>query len=138
MTILLVILSRQPIRDRGGNVAPGLQVWLAISRICSNVAPCDDDGRDAYPLMAGPSIVLDLRFRVVRPDQEVFLVFPGQNYGLYEYFVTTAHIFPELPALDLVPKMPMAKQPDLDAKMLRSRAIDAWYAHGKKDDMRPR
>jgi hypothetical protein len=83
------------------------------------------------------SIILDLGFRVVRPDQEIFIVFPGQNYALYSYFFTQQHIFPELPALDLVPKKRISEERDLDAKLLRSRAIDAWYSGGKKDDNRP-
>jgi hypothetical protein len=87
--------------------------------------------------MAGQSIVLDLKFRVVSPEQEAFIVFPGQNYALYPYFVTLSRIFPELPALDLVPKKRIAEQPDLDAKLRRSRAIDVWYSSGKKDDTRP-
>ena len=82
-------------------------------------------------------IVLDLNFRVVRPDQEVFLVFPGRNYALYPYFVAMSRIFPELPALDLLPKKRVAEQPDLDAKLLRSRAIDLWYSSGKKEETRP-
>ncbi len=87
--------------------------------------------------MAVVPIILDLGFRVVRPDQEIFIVFPGQNYALYPYFVTKAAIFPELPGLDLLANRPMENQPDLDAKLLRSRAINVWYSGGKKDDTRP-
>jgi len=65
------------------------------------------------------------------------MVFPGQNYALYPHFVTGSRIFPQLPGLDLIPKRHMAEQPDLDAKLLRSRAIGAWYAGGQKDDTRP-
>src|ERR1700722_6518982 len=87
--------------------------------------------------MVVPSVVLDLRFRVIGPAQQVFIVFPGQNYALYPQFVTLSRIFPELPGLDLVPDKRVADQPDLDAKLLRSRAIDAWYSDGKKDGTRP-
>jgi hypothetical protein len=134
--IVLVIVCRQRAATCAEKIAHGLQVWLAISRISYKVAACEELC-GSYPLMAGPSIVLDLRFRVVRPEQEIFIVFPGQNYALYQYFVTLSHIFPELPALDLVPNQPIAKQPDLDAKLLRSRAIDVWYSAGRKDDDQP-
>lgn len=87
--------------------------------------------------MARQDILLDLRFRVIGPEQQVFIVFPGQNYGLYESFVIQSCIFPELPSLDLLPGKLMTEQPDLDAKLLRSRAINAWYSGGKKDETRP-
>jgi hypothetical protein len=87
------------------------------------------------PPMVAPSIVLDLRFKVIRPDQEVFIVFPGRGYFLYPFFVSNKRIFPELPGLDLIPKIPIEKQADLDLKLLRSHAIDAWYSSGRHGDL---
>jgi hypothetical protein len=80
------------------------------------------------------SIVLDLRFRVIPPDHDVFIVFPGQNYFLYEFFVATQRIFPELPGLDLVPGKAIDEQPDLERKVARARRIAAWHQGSKKGD----
>lgn len=114
-----------------------LQVWLAIFRICYRLPACDVGGIGYYLIMVGPSVELDLRFRVISPGQQVFIVFPGENYALYQSFLRTEHIFPELPALELTPNVALEKQHDLDAKILRSRAINGWYGGGKKDDTRP-
>jgi hypothetical protein len=84
--------------------------------------------------MAGPSIVLDLRFRVISPSQRIYIVFPGQGYFLYDQFVTQGRIFPELPALDLLPGKPIEQQPDLEKRVARSRRIANWYASKKEGD----
>jgi len=130
------VRSRRPRCPKCGFVGAvaELQVRLAILRICYKVPLCDAGGISYYLIMAGPTVVLDLRFRVVRPDQEVFIVFPGRDYFLHQFFNLHGCIFPELPALDLIPKRRIQDQPDLDAKLMRSRAIDAWYLSGKRGD----
>jgi len=82
-----------------------------------------------------PPISLDLRFRIIPPDRNIFLVFPGEGYFLFDSFVARQRIFPELPALDLVPGLPIDEQPDLEAKVARSRRINAWYASGQRNDL---
>jgi hypothetical protein len=84
------------------------------------------------------TIVLDLRFRVVRPDHQIFAVFPGHGYFLYPSFVSQSRIFPELPGLDLVAGTPIAEQPDLEKKVYRSRRIANWYASRKRQERPPR
>jgi hypothetical protein len=74
------------------------------------------------------SIHLDLRFRVVPSDHQIHIVFPGHGYFLYEAFVRSQRIFPELPGLSLVPGIPIDEQPDLEARVAMARRIAAWHA----------
>ena len=85
--------------------------------------------------MRSPAMIgLDLKFRVLSPRHRIFLVFPGEGYFLYEKFISLQRIFPQLPALDLIPGRLVEAQPDHEKKVTRSRRIANWYRSGKRSD----
>lgn len=83
--------------------------------------------------MAG--IRLDLRFRVVPADRQIFIAFPGRGYGLYDHFHRLDCIFPQLPGLDLFPGRPFDQQPEILARIARARRLRNWHRSKQKGDM---
>lgn len=74
-------------------------------------------------------IHVDLRTRILPPDHQVFFARPGAQYRLYPEVVQERSILIDLPFLDLQPGVPIEQQPDLDARIRRSRRLRTWYRH---------
>lgn len=79
-------------------------------------------------------ITLDLRFRVVPADRQVFIAFPGKGYGLYSTFYKLNRIFPQLPGLDLFPGRPFLEQPEILARIARARRLRNWHRSKRQSD----
>lgn len=80
-------------------------------------------------------VVLDLNFRVLSSEQQIFIAFPGKGYGLYSRFYTMNRIFPQLPGLDLFPKRPFEEQPELLARIARARKLRNWHRGKRQGDL---
>lgn len=84
-------------------------------------------------------IVVDLNTRIVNSDHNVFVVRPGKEYRLFEDFIKSELIFPDLPGLELRSGVPLSEYKDLPERIRRSNAIKSWYNRDRpEDDVPPR
>lgn len=51
--------------------------------------------------MAQDELVVDIATRLVAPDEDVYIVRPGDGYWLYDTFATSTYVFLDFPALNL-------------------------------------
>jgi len=79
-------------------------------------------------------INVDLRTRILPEDHQVFFARPGAQYRLYPEVVDTSSVLIDLPFLELQPGVPIEDQPDLDARIRRSRRLRTWYRHRDVED----
>ncbi|MGL3106585.1 hypothetical protein [Bradyrhizobium sp. BR 1432] len=80
------------------------------------------------------AITLDLKFRVVPADRQVFIAFPGKGYGLYSTFHKLDRIFPQLPGLELFAGRPFSEQPEILARIARARRLRNWHRSKRQSD----
>ena len=76
-------------------------------------------------------IEIDLNARILSEDHNVFIVRPGNAYGLFGEITQRASLILELPGLDLTPGV-RPDDADLRRRVNRSRALRAWY-NGTQD-----
>lgn len=71
-----------------------------------------------------PIIEIDLRARVLNPDEEIYVLFPGEGYSQYEMFRSRRMAFLDFPGLTLVNRNDLS---DLKRKLARSDALRDWH-----------
>ena len=81
-------------------------------------------------------IEIDLNARILPEDHNVFIVRPGNGYGLFTEITQRGTLILELPGLDLI----SGKRPDDDdlrRRVNRSRVLRAWYKGGQDAETKP-
>jgi hypothetical protein len=76
----------------------------------------------------------DLNTRIIPKDREVYVARPGRSYRLYREIVKDRVVVADLPFLDFKKGVPIRKQLNLDARILRSRALRSWYRRKRVGD----
>lgn len=76
-------------------------------------------------------IHLDLNVKVITPQSEVFVVFPGDEHIFYNEFLSQNAVFLDFPFLNLAAEKLSFKAPELLEKIVLSRKLRHWHLTGR-------
>lgn len=80
---------------------------------------------------------LDIATRIVGPDDDVYIIQPGRNYGLYEAFDRHEAVFLEFPGLDIDLKT-LPQRDELRRQLVKAISIRDWIENDRSDPEPPR
>jgi len=82
-------------------------------------------------------IEVDIRTKIIPDDHRVVVARPGADYRLYPEFVDKELVGPELPSLFLEEERINPDDPDMVARIMRSKERRSWHRRGEPADAVP-
>jgi hypothetical protein len=82
--------------------------------------------------LSNDSYSVDIATRVVKADENIYVMQPGEGYWLYDSFAQFSHVFLDFPGLGLDFKEPAPDDKALRTMIVRSLTLSDWIRNDKR------